>query len=56
MKKLLKSEVCETREQYTGVLFIAEKSKHAVKKEKEKKKRNTNPQTQIQNFVALGFN
>ena len=37
MEKLLKSEVCETREQYTGVLFTAEKSKHAVKKKKKKK-------------------
>ena len=44
MKKLLKSEVCGTREQCTGALFTAEKSKHAAgeKKEKKKKERNTN--------------
>ena len=37
MKKLLKNEVCETREQYTSILFTTEKSKHAVKKRKRKK-------------------
>ena len=43
MKKLLKSEVCGTREQCTGALFTAKKSKHATGKKKEKKKeRNTN--------------
>ena len=43
MKKLLKSEVCGTREQCTGALFTAEKSKHAAGEKKEKKKeRNTN--------------
>ena len=39
MKKLLKSEVCETHKQYTSVLFNVEKSKHAAGKKKEKKKR-----------------
>ena len=34
MKKLLKSKICETH-----ALFIAEKSKHAVRKKKEKKRK-----------------
>ena len=38
MKKLLKSEVCGTREQCMGALFTAKKSKHAAGKKKEKKK------------------
>ena len=37
MKKLLKSEVCGTREQCTGALFTTEKSKHAAKKKKGKR-------------------
>ena len=51
MKKLLKNEVCGTREQYTGALFTTEKSKHVARKKKRKKKeRNANmdPQTRIQ--------
>ena len=50
MKKLLKSEVCEIREQCTSALFTAEKSKHAAGKKKKKKERNANvdPQMQIQ--------
>ena len=39
MKKLLKNEVCGTREQYTGALFTAEKSKHVARKKKEKKRK-----------------
>ena len=39
MKKLLKNEVCGTREQYTGALFTAEKSKHVARKKKRKKKK-----------------
>ena len=42
MKKLLKSEVCGIREQYTGALFTVEKSKHAAGGEKKKKERNAN--------------
>ena len=37
MKKLLKNEVCGTREQYMGALFTAEKSKHVARKKKRKK-------------------
>ena len=48
MEKLLKSEVCEAREQYTGVLFTAEKSKHAVKKKKKKTQhRSTNAYSKL---------
>ena len=39
IKNLLKSKVCGTREQCTGILFTAEKSKHAVGKEKKKTKK-----------------
>ena len=42
MKKLRKSEVCGIREQCTGALFTAEKSKHVAggkEKKKEGKKR-----------------
>ena len=38
MKKLQKSEVCESREQCTHTLFTGEKSTTAAKKKKEKKK------------------
>jgi len=45
MKKLLKSEVCGTREQCTGALFTAEKSKHAAgeKKKGGKKRKHADP-------------
>ena len=51
MKKLLKNEVCGTREKYTGALFTAEKSKNVARKKKRKKKErkaNVDPQTRIQ--------
>ena len=47
MKKLLKSVICETREQYTGALFTVEKSNVAAKK-KKKKEQNVKEQTQTQ--------
>ena len=50
MKKLLKSEVCGTREQCTGALFTAEKSKHAAGKKKEKKKRK-----ETQMWIRVGY-
>ena len=37
MKKLIKSEVCGTREQCTSALFMGEKSKVLAKKQKKKK-------------------
>ena len=48
MKKLLKSEVCGIREQCTGALFTAEKSKHAAGKKKKERNANVDPQMQIQ--------
>ena len=50
MKKLLKSEVCGTREQCTGALFTAEKSKHAAGEKKEKKKRK-----ETQMWICVGY-
>ena len=50
MKKLLKSEVCGTREQCTGALFTAEKSKHAAGEKKEKKKRK-----ETQMWIRVGY-
>ena len=50
MKKLLKSEVCGTREQCTGALFTAEKSKHAAEEKKEKKKRK-----ETQMWIRVGY-
>ena len=41
MKKLLKSVICETREQCTGALFTVKKS-NAVAKKKKKKSERTN--------------
>ena len=48
MKKLLKSEVCGTREQCTGALFTAEKSKHAAGEKKEKRK-------ETQMWIRVGY-
>ena len=39
MKKLQKSEVCESREQCTCTLFTGEKSITAAKKKKKRRKR-----------------
>ena len=36
MKKLLRSEICGTREQCTGALFTKEKSKHTAEGKKKK--------------------
>ena len=41
MKKLMKSEVCGTREQCTDILFTTEKSKHATRKKKKRKETQT---------------
>ena len=41
MKKLLKSEVCRTRELCMGVLFIIEKSKHVARRKKKRKEMQT---------------
>ena len=38
MKKLLRSEICGTREQCTGALFTKEKSKHAAEGKKKGRK------------------
>ena len=38
-EKLLKSEVCGSREQCTGVLFMGEKSITTAEKKEEKKKK-----------------
>ena len=49
MKKLLKSEVCRSREQCTGALFMGEKSITVLKKKRERKRGNAdadvNPNT-----------
>ena len=45
----MKSEVCGTREQCTGILFTTEKSKHATRK--KKKERNANDTKCITNIV-----
>ena len=42
VKKLLKSEVCGSREQYTGSTGVAEKSNIMAKKKKKRKERNAN--------------
>ena len=44
MKKLLRSEICGTREQCTGALFTKEKSKHAVEGKKKKEGKRANAQ------------
>ena len=58
MKKLLKSEFYRIYEQYTSILFTAEKSKHTSEK-KKKKERNANvdPRERILYVkkFALGF-
>ena len=41
MKKLLKSVICGTREQYTGALFTVEKSNVAVEKKMKCERTNT---------------
>ena len=46
MKKLLKCEVCGSREQCMGALFMGEKSTTALKKEREKERENVETQTQ----------
>ena len=38
MKKLLKSEVCRSREQCTGALFMGEKSITMLKKKRERER------------------
>ena len=38
MKKLLKCEVCGSREQCMGALFMGEKSTTALKKERERER------------------
>ena len=49
MKKLLKSEVCRSREQCTGALFMGEKSITMLKKkerERERERERQNVETQ----------
>ena len=49
MKKLLKSVICGTREQYTNALFTEDLSNVAADKKKKKKKRqNVKAETQTQ--------
>ena len=42
MKKLIKSRVCEVREQCTNALFTEERSTIAAEKKKKKKKKKGN--------------
>ena len=57
MKKLLKSEVYGTREQYTGALFTTEKSKHAVgNKKKKERNANVDPRLYYGHFSFLQWN
>ena len=44
MKKLLRSEICGTREQCTGALFTKEKSKHTAEGKKNKEGKRANAQ------------
>ena len=48
MKKLLKSGICGTREQYTSALFMKDQSNVAADKKKKKKRQNAKPETQAQ--------
>ena len=51
MKKLLKCEVCGSREQCMGALFMGEKSTTALKKERERERERENVETQTQTLI-----